>query len=129
TDSGSGYYLLNRKKLLNGKYVGSDCSGLVSTAIWGTKNVHSSDRTIEIATSKSYKTVKSFKKMRPGDLICRQYSHVVMFLYYVNPEKTKIMVIENGGAEAGTNTVHCAVHDVSYYTKRAYKVRRLSWLG
>lgn len=129
TDSGNGYYLLNRSNLLNGKYVGSDCSGLVNTAIWGTASSHTDDRTVEIGQSKAYKTIKSFNSMRPGDLICLDYNHVVMFLYYANPEKTKIMIIENGGAEAGTNTVHCAVHNVSYYTKRKYKVRRLASLG
>jgi len=129
TDSGNGYYLLNRNKLLNGKYVGSDCSGLVNTAIWGTKSSHTDDRTVEIAQSKSYKTITSFKKLRPGDLICLGYRHVVMFLYYADADKSKIMIIENGGSEAGTNTVHCAVHNVSYYQKQGYKVRRLASLG
>ena len=38
-------------------------------------------------------------------------------------------VIENGGEEPGTNTVHCSVHDVSYYINNGYKVRRLRELG
>ncbi|MBR6766895.1 MAG: Ig-like domain-containing protein [Clostridia bacterium] len=129
TDSGNGYYLLNRKKLLNGKYVGSDCSGLVNAAIWGHSSSHIDDRTVEIAQSKAYKTIKGFDKLRPGDLICLEYRHVVMFLYYADNDKSKIMIIENGGAEAGTNTVHCAVHNVSYYKKEGYKVRRLASLG
>jgi len=53
---------------------------------------------------------------------------VVMFLYYVNADKTKFMMIENGGAEAGTNTVHCDIYDASYYTSRSYRVRRLATL-
>ena len=65
--------------------------------------------------------------MRPGDLLCKSGSHVVMFLYYANTEKTKIMIIENGGSEAGTNTVHCSVMNLSSYSK--YTVRRLSTLG
>lgn len=129
TDSGKGYYLLNQKKLLNSQYVGNDCSGLVNTAIWGTSSSHTYDRTSEIATSKAYKTIKSFKSMRPGDLICLGNRHVVMFLYYADADKSKIMIIENGGSEPGTNTVHCAVHNVSYYTRQGYRVRRLASLG
>jgi len=128
-DTGKGYYMLNRNKLLNGKYVGNDCSALVDAAIWGTNSSHSNDRTADIAVSSAYKTIGNTAALRPGDLICKGKSHVVMFLYYANAEKTKIMIIENGGEEAGTNTVHCAVHDLSYYVERGYKGRRLSSLG
>ena len=129
TDSGEGYYLLNQDNLLKGKYCGNDCSCFVDAAIWGTSSSHSADRTAEIAVSSAYKTISSFKSMRTGDLICKGYAHVVMFLYYANADKTKIMIIENGGSEAGTNTVHCIVMDTSYYTSRGYKVRRLASLG
>lgn len=129
-DSGKGYYILNQNKLLNGKYVGNDCSGLVDTAIWGTTHaVHSDDRTDEIASSSAYRTISSFKAMRTGDLVCWGGHHVIMFLYYVNDEKTRFMMIENGGAEAGTNTVHCDIYPTSYYSSRGYKVRRLASLG
>ena len=90
---------------------------------------HSGDRTVEIAESRAYKTIGNTKAMRPGDLICKAYAHVVMFLYYTNPEKTRMMIIENGGAELGTNTVHCSEMKISYYTDRGYRVRRLSHLG
>lgn len=128
TDSGKGYYVLNQKKLLDGLYCGNDCSCFVDAAIWGTGSAHSYDRTTEIAKSSAYRTV-SFASMRPGDLICKSGAHVVMFLYYANLQKTKIMMIENGGAEKGTNTVHCDIYDLSYYTKRGYSVRRLKSLG
>ena len=129
TDSGNGYYLLNRKNPLNGKYCGNDCSGFVSAAIWGTNSSHSADRTAEIAESSAYRTINGFTSMRPGDLICRGYKHVVMFLYYANKDKTQIMIIENGGIEAGTNTVHCMRMEVKYYENNGYRVRRLSSLG
>ena len=128
-DSGDGYYILNQKKLLSGKYVGNDCSGLVDVAIWGTGSSHSDDRTKDIASSSAYRTIKDYKAMRTGDLICKGGSHVVMFLYYVNDAKTQFMMIENGGEEAGTNTVHCDIYPTSYYSSRSYKVRRLSSLG
>lgn len=125
-DSGEGYYILNQNKLLGGKYVGNDCSGLVNVSIWGTSSKRASDRTDDIASSKYYTTISDFKAMRPGDLICKSSAHVVMFLYYVNADKTRFMMIENGGAEPGTNTVHCDIYDASYYTSRGYRVRRLA---
>ena len=128
-DSGKGYYVLNQKKLLKSKYCGNDCSCFVDAAIWGTNSGHSDDRTKEIAKSSAYKTVGNYKNLRTGDLICKGGSHVVMFLYYINADKTKMMIIENGGIEAGTNTVHCMVMKTSWYTGRGYKVRRLKSLG
>lgn len=128
-DSGEGYYILNQNKLLKGKYVGNDCSGLVNVAIWGTNSKHTDDRTSEIAKDSAYRTINDFKAMRTGDLICKGSAHVVMFLYYVNEERTQFMMIENGGAEAGTNTVHCDIYNASYYINNGYKVRRLATLG
>lgn len=127
-DSGSGYYLLNQDNLLKGQYVGNDCSALVNAAIWGVNDRHVYDRTSRIAVSNVYKTLKSPNSLRPGDLLCRSGRHVVMFLYYANPEKTKIMIIENGGKEWGVNTVHCSVHDISDYLKDGYIGRRLATL-
>ncbi len=129
TDSGNGYYVLNQKNLLSGRYVGNDCSCFVDAAIWGTNSSHSRDRTTDIASSSAYRTVKNYKDLRTGDLICRGGSHVVMFLYYVNESKTKMMIIENGGIEPGVNTVHCMVMKTKWYTSRGYKVRRLKSLG
>ena len=127
-DSGSGYYLLNQNNLMNGQYVGNDCSALVNAAIWGVNDRHVYDRTSRIAVSTAYRTLKDPKELRPGDLLCRSGRHVVMFLYYANPEKTKIMIIENGGKEWGVNTVHCSVHDISDYLKDGYIGRRLATL-
>ena len=129
TDTGKGYYMLNRKNLRSGKYCGNDCSCFVDAAIWGTNSSHSNDRTSDIASSSSYKTIKGFDSMRPGDLICKGYAHVVMFLYYTDSSKEEIMIIENGGSEPGTNTVHCIIMKVKYYKNRSYKVRRLKSLG
>lgn len=128
-ESGKGYYVLDQSKISGRKYYGNDCSCFVDAAIWGTNSSHSNDRTKEIASSSAYKTIKGYENMRTGDLICKGGSHVVMFLYYANAEKTKIMIIENGGIEPGTNTVHCMVMNVSWYSSRSYKVRRLKSLG
>lgn len=131
-DSGKGYYILDQSKFKNdgkdGGYRGSDCSTFVSTAIWGTGTEHSHDRTKNIASSSAYKT-KDYEDLRPGDLICKSKEHVVMFLYFVNAEKTKMMITENGGNEHGSNTVHCVIKNVSEYRSKGYKVRRLKNLG
>ena len=129
TSSGNGYYLLNQKNLVNKKYCGNDCSGFVDAAIWGTGKSHSSDRTTEIAKSNVYRTISDYGCLRTGDLICKSGAHVVMFLYYAAADKSKIMIIENGGSEPGTNTVHCIIMDTAYYQAKGYSVRRLATLG
>ena len=108
--------------------MGNDCSALVNAAIWGVDDRHMYDRTNRIAVSNVYRTIKNPNNLRPGDLLCLSSRHVVMFLYYANPEKTKIMIIENGGKEWGVNTVHCSVHNISDYLKDGYIGRRLATL-
>ena len=129
TDGGSGYYVLNQGNLENKKYCGSDCSGFVDAAIWGTGNSHSSYRTTEIAKSNVFRTIDDYGALRTGDLICKSGAHVVMFLYWASTDKSKMMIIENGGIEPGTNTVHCIIMDTAYYQTNGYSVRRLSSLG
>ena len=128
-DSSEGYFILNQDKIDGRKYRGSDCSSFVDAAIWGTNSDHSDDRTSDINKTSAYKTIKEYDSLRTGDLICKSHAHVVMFLYFVNAEKTKMMIIENGGIEPGTNTVHCMVMNVSWYKSRSYKIRRLKSLG
>lgn len=127
TASGEGYYLLNQKNLLNKKYCGNDCSGYVDAAIWGYGRT--TDRTTEIASSGKYRTIEDYGFLRTGDLICKANAHVVMFLYWASADKSKMMIIENGGIEPGTNTVHCIVMDTAYYQVKGYSVRRLATLG
>jgi hypothetical protein len=52
-----------------------------------------------------------------------------MFLYWASEDKSRMMIIENGGIEPGTNTVHCIVMDTAYYIAGGYSVRRLASLG
>jgi hypothetical protein len=101
----------------------------VNVSIWGTGSSHSADRTDDINKTSAYKTISDYGAMLPGDLLCKANSHVVMFLYYASADKSKIMIIENGGAEKGTNTVHCDVHTLSSYKSKGYRVRRLASLG
>ena len=125
---GDGYYLLNQSRLLNGLYVGNDCSSFCNAANWGVTSSRIGDRTDDIFTSSYYKTV-SLNNLRPGDMICLANRHVVFFLYYVDSAHTQIMILENGGAEAGVNTVHCSLYPLNYYTSLGYRGRRLKTLG
>lgn len=124
TDSGAGYYLLNRDRLVNGLYCGNDCSSFVSMAIWGVNSSHSDDKTWDIAVSSAYKTV-SASDLRPGDLIDKGNKHVVMFLYYADAAHTQMVIIEQGGAEAAINTCSTSIRSVAYYINAGYVPRRL----
>ena len=49
-------------------------------------------------------------------------NHVVMFLYWMNAEKTQFMVIEQGG---NGSTIICSIKDVAYYSSQGYVPRRV----
>ena len=118
------YYILNQSRMYNGKYVGCDCSSLVAMCYYGTErkglNTH------WFYTDSSFKTLSKTAELRPGDIIVKNYGHVVMFLYYANDEHTQIVILENGGDAWGTNTVSVNTYPVSYYYNRGFIPRRLS---
>ena len=128
-DSGKGYYLMQTSKFASRKYPGSDCSSFVSMAIWGTGSSRKSDTTRVIAAASYYKTLPSnyWNDLRPGDLICKSGSHVVMFLYYANADKSQIVVIEQGGggSDIYSNCVCTTLRDISYYKNKGYSIRRV----
>ena len=112
-DSGNGYYLLNQENLLDGLYVGCDCSSFVSMCYWGTNSSNSFLRTKYMAAATNlYKKLDSCDDLRTGDMLLCSDNHVVMFLYWVNADKTKMMIIEQGG---DGNTVICSIQDVAKY--------------
>ena len=92
-------------------YYGTECKGL---------NTH------WFYTDSSFKTLSKTAELRPGDIIVKNYGHVVMFLYYANDEHTQIVILENGGDAWGTNTVSVNTYPVSYYYNRGFIPRRLS---
>ena len=69
-----------------------------------------------------------FATLRPGDMIIRyKYSaHVILFLYYTNAAKTRMMIIEQGGGSAGDphNTISCSIVNVQKYVTENYSVMR-----
>ena len=120
-DTKRGYYMLNQNNLLEGTYVGNDCSAFVSMSQWGTAHAASYLNTTAIASSTYYRTVGSYANLRPGDFLVKSGSHVVMFLYYTNSSKTKMMIIEQGG---NGNTVICSEFDASHFLSQGYVARR-----
>lgn len=124
TDVGE-YYMMNQKKRINGNYVGNDCSSFVSMATWGTNTAYSYMRTDRIAASPLYVTVSDQTALRPGDLINKADTHVVMFLYYADKAKKQMVIIEQGGRGDYTNTVWCSIVSVNSYLNGGYKIRRL----
>ena len=129
TNTGKGYYKMQGSKFASREYPGNDCSSFVSMAIWGTDSANSYNNTRAIATSSAYRTLSDWTDLRPGDIMNKSGNHVVMFLYYANADKSQIVIIEQGGGEEGTNTISCSIRNVSYYTSRGYKIRRVKSLG
>ena len=122
-DSKQGYYILNQNNLLNGSYAGCDCSFFVNTATYGINHPASALKTYTMNVSNYYKTLKSYSELRPGDHIVLAKSHTVMFLYWMDAEKTKFMIIEQGG---DGNTVICSIKNASGYASKSYIPRRVS---
>lgn len=120
TDTGKGYYLLNRDNLLGNMYVGTDCSSFMGIAQYGIKHPAAFIRTKYIVTSSYYETI-DFSQMRPGDMLVMGKNHVVMFLYWVDHAKTQMMIIEQGG---DGNTVICSIKDLTFYSSQGYIARR-----
>jgi len=121
TSTGKGYYLLNQSKLLDKMYVGNDCSAFVSMSQFGLNHSASFLNTTAMAKSTYYRTISSYSDLRPGDLLVKSGDHTVLFLYYVDAFKTRMMIIEQGG---NGSTVICSVFDTSWFESRGYVPRR-----
>lgn len=125
TVAAKGYYL-NQNNLLNGKYVGNDCSSMLSISFFGFTSSTATWNTRSFYSSSAFTTLSSSDTLMPGDILVRNGRHVVMFLYYANSAKTQIVVIEQGGSEAGINTVSTSLYSLSYYYNNSYIPRRLT---
>ena len=127
--SGKGYYVMDGSKFDSRAYPGNDCSSFVSMAIWGMGTSHSADNTRTIGSTAAYRTLSDTTDLRPGDILNKSGSHVVMFLYYADAERTQMVIIEQGGGEIDTNTTSCSIRNISSYMDKGYKIRRLASLG
>jgi len=125
TDTGRGYYLMSQTKKYDGMYAGNDCSSFASLAQWGMGNAHSYDYTAVMMTTTAYRTVAWGAEMKPGDVLVMN-GHCVVFLYYTDTARTKMMIIEQGGGNSGDihNTVCCSVVNVAAYRSAGYIIRR-----
>lgn len=125
-NTGKGYYMLSPTKRRDGMYVGNDCSSFVGMSIWGAGKRNALLRSRRIYDSPLYKTVASYSAMRPGDILVKN-GHVLFFLYFTNKEKTRMMILEQGGGTAIDlhNTVTCSIVETSAYLKGKYRARRL----
>ena len=121
TATGKGYYLLNQNNLLDGMYCGNDCSAFVSISQFGLNHSASFLNTTAIAKSTQYRTLSDYDKLRPGDILVKSGDHTVLFLYYVDAFKTRMMIIEQGG---NGNTIICSIYDTNWFTSRGYVPRR-----
>ena len=125
TTAAKGYYL-NQNNLLNGKYVGNDCSSMLSISFFGFSSSTATWNTRSFYSSSAFTTLSTSDTLMPGDILVRNGRHVVMFLYYANSAKTQIVVIEQGGSEAGINTISTSLYALSYYYNNSYIPRRLT---
>lgn len=126
TKSGS-YYLLNQDNLYNGKYCGNDCSSMVAMSYFGSSpSVVGNWNTHLFYNSSDFVTLSKSAVLYPGDILVRDYHHVVMFLYYANSAHTQIVVIEQGGSEPGINTLSTSVYNLSSFLNNGYIPRRYS---
>ena len=122
TATGYGYYMLNQRNLLEGMYCGNDCSSFVSMSQWGTSHPASYYNTVAMAKNTTYyKNVASYTSLRPGDFLVKSGDHTVLFLYFTNAAKTRMMIIEQGG---NGNTIICSEYAVSYFQGKGYKACR-----
>lgn len=125
TAAAKGYYL-NQDNLLNDKYVGNDCSSMLSICFFGFTSQTGSFNTRTFYTSDLFTTLSTSDTLMPGDILVRNGRHVVMFLYYANSAKTQIVVIEQGGSEPGINTISTSLYHISSYLSNSYIPRRLA---
>ena len=88
---------------------------------FGTAHAASYLNTTSIAKSTYYRTIGSYDELRPGDLLVKAGDHTVLFLYYVDAAKTRMMIIEQGG---NGSTVICSIFDRSWFESRGYVARR-----
>lgn len=121
------YYILNQDNLINGQYCGNDCSSMVAMCYFGVNASGIGNwNTRVFVKSELFTTLSTSAELYPGDIIVRN-GHVVMFLYYVSDAHDEFVVIEQGGLEAGINTVSTSIYTADHYYNDGYRPRRYNW--
>ena len=122
-------------KRMSSMYVGNDCSAFVCMSIFPANGVSVNSSvcfqiTRDMLVSSTFRKIAGYDDLRPGDLLTKS-GHTVMFLYYVNTDRSKMMIIEQGGGNLTTdihNTICCSVVNRASYEPK-YKPLRASFLA
>ena len=131
----NGSYLMTTRRQAS-RYVGNDCSAFVCMSTFAGNGYTLSNSvcylvTSEMAKSSMFVGISGYDNLRPGDALVLSGSHTVMFLYYTDAAKTKMMIIEQGGGDLTTdmhNTVTCSIVNRSSYSGK-YSIRRAKFLS
>ena len=119
------YYVFNTEmEAYYGPYVGNDCSSFISLAYFGNA-VHNNEiiKTYTLFYDDRFYDIEDPETLLPGDILIRHSIHVIMFLYWADEAHTQAVFIEQGGSEAGINTISTSVYKVSDYLENFYHIR------
>ena len=109
-----------------GSYAGNDCSAFVAQAIWEHTVYGTIIKTGTLYYDNRLRAFEDPEELKAGDILVRHSSHVVMFLYWADEMHTQAVFIQQGGHEPAINTVNTVVEELSYYTEKSYRFRRLA---
>ena len=123
---GEKYYLLNQEGKFTRNYAGNDCSSFVALAMFGYADYKNKDvKTDTLLKDDRMRTITDASTLRAGDILVRHNSHVIMFLYWADENRTQGVFIEQGGSEPAINTISASVYTISDYLDHFYRIRRI----
>lgn len=123
---GEKYYLLNQDDGFTRNYAGNDCSSFVALALFGYADYKNQNvKTDTLLKDDRLRAISDASTLRAGDILVRHNSHVIMFLYWADENRTQGVFIEQGGSEPAINTISTSVYTVSDYLDHFYRIRRL----
>ena len=123
---GEKYYLLNQEGKFTRNYAGNDCSSFVALAMFGYADYKNKDvKTDTLLKDDRLRAITDASTLRAGDILVRHNSHVIMFLYWADENRTQGVFIEQGGSEPAINTISASVYTISDYLDHFYRIRRI----
>lgn len=123
---GEKYYLLNQEDRFTRNYAGNDCSSFVALAMFGYADYKNKDvKTDTLLKDDRLRAISDASTLRAGDILVRHNSHVIMFLYWADENRTQGVFIEQGGSEPAINTISASVYTLSDYLDHFYRIRRI----
>lgn len=123
---GEKYCLLNQEDGFTRNYAGNDCSSFVALAMFGYADYKNQNvKTDTLLKDDRLRAISDASTLRAGDILVRHNSHVIMFLYWADENRTQGVFIEQGGSEPAINTISASVYTLSDYLDHFYRIRRL----